>query len=66
MTISLSKTHPMEVYGTATGLMIVVTVPRRWWQVWRPRQIVVEVSRADTIYLYQAIYKHATKAMILE
>jgi hypothetical protein len=56
----------VDVRSTDTGVELVVTPSRKWWQVWIPDEIIVPLQRGQVIMLYQSLHKHGTRAMILE
>lgn len=65
--IEISSTEPGLSLASPPGkLELTVTVPKQWWQFWLPDTITVSLGRGQVIVLYQAIHKHATRAMIFE
>jgi hypothetical protein len=60
----MTSPSSIEVTSTNRGLELTIEVPKRWWQFWLPDTITVPLARGQVIVLYQAIHKHAARAMI--
>jgi hypothetical protein len=51
------KPAGVEVLSHEDGLILFLPVRERWWQLWKPKQVVRTLTRDGVIWLRQVIFK---------